>query len=257
MKLSLRKIFLIFCLILPASNRGTSCEDPVSAALFNVYPALEPNWHFHRSQLEKYVDVESQLESIRSWAIYRNIHSKVLLGVFSESLFSSMLTEISNRTSYYLESEIYEIFARLELMRGNPKSAKRSQKAAMRLFSSLHFCSGQAGYTSRLYQLNIVRQGLNEYVHFHKEMLAAGNDLRGRRFLVCQPTFGLGNRINALMMCFAMAVASRRAVLVHWNCVSCKFLLDHPHADPSIISNCPSISFCQLARLVIKMIGRH
>ena len=41
------------------------------------------------------------------------------------------------------------------------------------------------------------------------------------RLLVCQPTFGLGNRINAVMMCQALALATRRRMVLHWNCIYC------------------------------------
>jgi hypothetical protein len=54
-----------------------------------------------------------------------------------------------------------------------------------------------------------------------RESLPEGAVGSSDRLLVCQPTFGLGNRINALILCQALALATRRRMLVHWNCAFC------------------------------------
>ena len=74
---------------------------------------------------------------------------------------------------------------------------------------------------------------MKEYAQLHKEILALGWRGKGllnggARFLICQPSFGLGNRVNAIMMCMAVAVATRRALLVHWNCFLCHDLVAYP-----------------------------
>lgn len=125
-----------------------------------------------------------------------------------------------NRTLHLIaEADSFEMMADIEHALGNSDIASRCRKTALRLLSSYRAC-----VMIRNHQKKPWTQ-LERFVQFQAQMFQgrhAENSLKGRRFLVCQPTFGLGNRINALMMCWAMAFASRRALLLHWNCVSCK-----------------------------------
>jgi hypothetical protein len=47
-------------------------------------------------------------------------------------------------------------------------------------------------------------------------MTAIETPARSARLLVCRPSFGQGNRLNALLACLAVAMATDRALLVDW-----------------------------------------
>ena len=52
--------------------------------------------------------------------------------------------------------------------------------------------------------------------HLQREMLK-GDGLDGKRVVLCKTVAGLGNRIQGIMSCLALAVATRRALLVQWD----------------------------------------
>jgi hypothetical protein len=51
--------------------------------------------------------------------------------------------------------------------------------------------------------------------HLQNEMLQ-GTELDGKRVVLCKTIAGLGNRIQGIMSCLALAVATRRALVVQW-----------------------------------------
>jgi len=47
--------------------------------------------------------------------------------------------------------------------------------------------------------------------------MLAGDDLGGKRVVLCKTVAGLGNRIQGIMSCLALAIATRRALVVQWD----------------------------------------
>jgi len=56
---------------------------------------------------------------------------------------------------------------------------------------------------------------LQEYVQLHAAALEGGPQ-KGFKFLICQPTRGLSNQIQAIMSCFTLALATNRCMLLDW-----------------------------------------
>ena len=246
---------MLLVLIAPAhQERGGSAPHPVQAPLFNIIPALDPTWFQFRSQLQNFVDVQAQLDAQRAWATYRNARSAMARGDLS-SAERGLMSMINNAST--LDPLVFSLLASLEALRGHSASATRSNATAARLSSPRRPCPA---YPPRPHQPLPNATAIAAYAPLHAAMLRPtptlsgrggggaaaaeqgpggrsgggagkrgaeeeeeeeGGKGGGRRFLVCQPTFGLGNRVNALIMCWAVAIATRRALLVHWNCVSC------------------------------------
>jgi hypothetical protein len=226
-----------FLLIIDASLFAAPASDnclinekwPEFSPLFHIIPALEPNWVSYRSQLENYVDIRAQLTVYESWSEYRKIRDQIFEGrVFDEMKSALLHKHIHRKLLQLTEPETYEIIAAIEQLRGNASVAFRSRLTSLRLVSSYRSCSSFRKEFSKIHNAT----ALASFIQFQKEIQrrwqpppTGKSSLKDCRFLVCQPTFGLGNRINALMMCWALALASRRALLIHWNCMSCESAL--------------------------------
>lgn len=63
-----------------------------------------------------------------------------------------------------------------------------------------------------------LREKLKAYAVLHAKALRDGPS-KGGKFLLCQPTSGFGNQFNAIMSCFAIALATDRALLLDWEAI--------------------------------------
>jgi len=71
---------------------------------------------------------------------------------------------------------------------------------------------GGASETARLGAEAVIA----DLVHLQHEMLQRPTDLDGKRVVLCKTVSGLGNRMQAIMSCLALAIATRRALVVQW-----------------------------------------
>ena len=73
--------------------------------------------------------------------------------------------------------------------------------------------------------------------HHHAAMEEARTNPRAARVLVCQPLYGLANRLRAMMSCFVIALATNRIMFVDWEHQHTKFyekeIRDMPGGQPA------------------------
>jgi len=74
---------------------------------------------------------------------------------------------------------------------------------------------GQAHVDAQLSMLQpAFALAFRNYIRMHNHMLDPGTPEGERRFVICQPTSGLGNQLNAIMSCFAYALIAKRAMML-------------------------------------------
>jgi len=91
-----------------------------------------------------------------------------------------------------------------------------------------------------------LREKLQAYAALHAQALRDGPE-KGGKFLLCQPTSGFGNQFNAIMSCFALALATDRAMLLDWEAVLAFNGKWHPNGPQYVIGTTTTISMQRAA----------
>lgn len=215
-------LILLVCL-------GIVSAPPAPSALINVVPGIDPTLDKLPSTLTRHLssdELAGQFALFASWATF-----KQALASYRSSPRHAIQLLVSFISSRPAEPEGYEALSRAlshaEIRQLS--NAERAHRAASRLYSGEGVRKGKSSHRRGRHRGGGrlgVPDGLTKYAQLHETILDAGwkgdgLDAGGARFLVCQPSFGLGNRVNAIMMCAAAALATKRALLVHWNCFLC------------------------------------
>mmetsp|Transcript_19083 Transcript_19083/g.62874 ORF Transcript_19083/g.62874 Transcript_19083/m.62874 type:complete len:627 (-) Transcript_19083:7062-8942(-) len=225
------------------SRRADELELPREASLINIIPAFEPGWRQHEDAIGKLVNISKQRLHSRNLGVLREALSAIRAGRRKRA--ASQLSRYNWDDADLLCLRMYfKILSRVfkegtreagvcavtvsRLTAGNkshldPHRTDIKRWKEQQVFLDRHDASGE--------------EAVRSYSKLHHDFVAAAMEVGSRvdrahldesRFLVCQPTFGLGNRMNAMMMCMTLAMMTGRVLLLHWNCLSCHDELAYP-----------------------------
>jgi len=249
----------------PAAVReGWNLAGIRGGPLVELFPALEPLWDQHRQAISSLIDVDAQLARI---ALAECVSEGAAAGAIAPGPAGSnetMLISEEARLSAARAAvrcaedaagarpaalagpsdELLLLCNAVALLR-NASADARCRAAARRLGLAPRPVPPQRGDGAA------GQSPLRAYTAWHAAGLAHGPYAPAApapaapapagppRWLVCQPAFGLGNRVNALLTCFAVALATRRRLLLHWNCLSCHDQLAYPLAPEDVFGAPP------------------
>jgi len=210
--------------------------------LINIIPAFEPGWRQHEEALSRHVNISEQLRHIGNLEVLRKALSAVKHRKRKKAA-SWLSRYVWDDSDPFCLRVYFNILSRV--FAGNQSKASACRRVTSRLKSGTSPASPHRVETERLKDhwdwLNqhdvsgreLVRSYSAKHAAFVEAALGGeGEEDRAlvdkSRFLVCQPTFGLGNRVNAMMMCMTVALLTGRVLFLHWNCMSCHDELAYP-----------------------------